>query len=106
MLTIFSGSISVLLEPLDLFIDNFLNFTLLILIQFTSKLLFVTQLVLKTVSIALEFVSGLNFTLECGIFLSKLLSVVDHPFDVLRAESVIVIGNCDLLFVSGSLVLS
>ena len=41
---------------------------------------------------------------ELGILLSKLLSVVDHLLDVLRAKPVVVDVDGDLLLVSGTLV--
>merc|ERR1719443_2021284 len=95
----------VILQPLDLLVDNFFNFALLVIAQLATKLLLVTELVLETVGITLQLVPSLDLALELGVLLSELLGVIDHPLDVLRAQPVVVVGNGDLLLVTGTLVL-
>merc|ERR1719367_1169060 len=103
---ILSFRISILLQPFDLLIDNFLNFALLIFTQFSTKLLLVTELILQAVSVAFQFISGFNLALESSIFLSKLFSIIDHSLNVFGAESVVVVCDGDLLLVTSALVLS
>merc|ERR1719410_458702 len=71
----------------------------------SSKLLLVTELVLQTVGIAFQFISGLDLALQSSVFLSKLLRIVDHSLDILGAQSVVVVSDGNLLLVAGALVL-
>merc|ERR1719468_950491 len=104
-LQVLGGGIGVILQPLDLLIDDLFNFALLVIAQLTTELFLVTELVLETVGIALRLVPSLNLALELGVLLSELLGVIDHPLDVLGAQPVVVVGDGDLLLVTGTLVL-
>merc|ERR1711902_169699 len=105
-LEVLGGGVSIIFKPLDLLVDDLLNLTLLVIAQLATEFLFVTTLVLEAGGIALKLVPSLYLALELGILLSELLSIVDHPLDVLRAEPVVVVGDGDLLLVAGTLVLS
>merc|ERR1711971_489644 len=105
-LQVLGGGVSIIFKPLDLFVNYFFNLTLLVIAQLATEFLLVIELVLQAIGIALKLVPSLDLALELGILLSKLLGVIDHLLDVLRAKPVVVIGDGDLLLVAGTLVLS
>merc|ERR1719193_1964218 len=77
-LHLFCISLCIFFQPGNLFINNLFNLLLVLITKFTTQFLFVAQLILKTVSITLQFITSLNFTLQLGVFISKLLGIIDH----------------------------
>merc|ERR1712119_263779 len=98
-LEVLSLGLGIVLQPLDLLVDDLLNFALLVFAQLASQLLLVSDPILQTVGVALELIPSLNLALQGGILLGKLLGIVDHPLDVLGAESVVVLGHRPLSLV-------
>ncbi|KAF1748048.1 hypothetical protein GCK72_024515 [Caenorhabditis remanei] len=105
LLKFFSGCISVGSEPRDGLIDGFLNGLLVILIKLSSEFFLVSDLVLEGIGVGFKLVTGLGLLLDQFVILSELLGVIDHALNVFGAESVLVVGDGDLVLVSGSLIL-
>lgn len=74
--------------------------------KFATQLFFVSDLVLQRVGVAFQLVSGVDALLELFVFFSELLGIVDHPFDLLGGQAILVIGNCNLILVPCTLVFS
>merc|ERR1719341_3032774 len=102
---IFSRSILILLQPGDLLVDHLLDLALLVVAQLATQLLLVRELILQTVSITFKFIPGLDLSLQSCVLISELLSIVDHSLDVFWGQSVLVIGDSDLLLRASALVL-
>merc|ERR1711994_690699 len=78
-LQLISLGLCIFLKPTDLLVDNLLNLLLLLVAQLSAKLFFVANLVLQTISIALQLISRLHSTLQLGVLVGKLLCVIYHP---------------------------
>ncbi|KAF1766531.1 hypothetical protein GCK72_006488 [Caenorhabditis remanei] len=51
-----------------------------------------------------SFVSRFNLLLDCLIVSGKLIGVVDHTLDIFRTQTIVIVGDGDLVLVSGSFV--
>merc|ERR1719193_978579 len=101
---LFCICLCIFFQPGNLFINNLFNLLLVLITKFTTQFLFVAQLILKTVSITLQFITSLNFTLQLGVFISKLLGIIDHSLNIFGGQSILVIGDGNFLLVIGALV--
>merc|ERR1712193_218256 len=79
--------VCVALEELESFIDDTLDSLLLFLRELVLHL-FVTQCVLDLEAVVLEAILGINSLAGLLIFFLEALSILDHLFDLLGAESV------------------
>lgn len=103
-LKLLGGSVLVLVEPLGDLIDLLLDFGFVSLIELVLELR-VIQRGLHAVSKGLELVLRLD-ALRLGLILSAvLLSILDHLFNLIFAQTALVVGNGDVLLVAVGLVL-
>ncbi len=93
------------LQPLDLLLDGLVDGLLVVGRQLAAQLLFVTDLVLQGVGVALQLVAGVNTLLQLLVLISEALGLVHHALDVLGGQSVLVVGDGDLVLVACALVL-
>ncbi|KAK6305302.1 hypothetical protein J4Q44_G00240820, partial [Coregonus suidteri] len=98
-------SLLVRLHPLNLLLYCFLNGFLVLGRQLAAQLLLVADLVLERVGVAFKLVTGINALLQLLVLVGEALSVVDHALNVLRRQTVLVVGDGDLVLVARSLVL-
>ncbi len=103
-LEILCFSLSVVLQPLDLLINDTFDFLLLGIRELSTQLFLVTNLVLERVDVGFELVAGLDALLELLVLIGELLSIMDHPLDVFGCQTVLVVGDCDLFLVASTLV--
>ncbi len=93
------------LQPLNLLLDGLLDGLLVIGRQLATQLLFVPDLVLQGVGVALQLVAGVDALLQLLVIISEVFSLVHHALDVLGGQPVLVIGDGDLVLVACALVL-
>ncbi len=73
--------------------------------SFAAQLLFVPNLVLQGVGVALQLVAGVDALLQLLVIISEAFGLVHHALDVLGGQSVLVVGDGDLVLVARALVL-
>ncbi|EZA53142.1 NAD-specific glutamate dehydrogenase, partial [Ooceraea biroi] len=95
----------IVLQPLDLLLDRLLHRGLVRVAHLRAELLLVGQLVLERVRVRLEVVARLHALLQLLVVVSELLRVLDHPFDVIRRQTVLIVCDNDLFAVAGALIL-
>merc|ERR1719193_1615299 len=103
-LHLFCISLCIFFQPGNLFIDNLFNLLLIFITKLATQFFLIAQLILKTVSITLQFITSLNFALQLGIFISKLFSIIDHSLNIFGGQSILVISDGNFLLVIGALV--
>lgn len=94
------------LHPLNGLLHCLLDGFLVLIRQLAAKLLLVTDLVLQRVGVALQLITGINPLLQLLVFISKTLCIIHHALDVLWRQAILVICDCDLIFVARAFVLS
>jgi len=100
-----SISTIVALEPLKTFLGSLLNSSFLLIGEDILEL-FLLQSVLHLEAVVLECVLSLDLLLDELILSLVLLGIIDHSLDFFLGESTLIVGNGDLLSLSGSLILS
>lgn len=109
----------VAVQPADGGIDGFSQSRLVLVAQLSSELLLIINLVLERIGVGLQSVTSFDLEqkdehndmrlvcyllLDLLVVIGVLLGVVDHALDVFWAQSVLVVGDGDLVLVSGSLI--
>lgn len=93
------------LQPLDLLLDSLLDGLLVFGRQLAAQLLFVPDLVLQGIGVALQLVAGVDALLQLLVIVGEALGLVHHALNVLGRQSVLVVGDGDLVLVARALVL-
>jgi hypothetical protein len=102
-LELLSGSLLVIIEPLDGFIDSLSELGLVISLELTTNVL-ILESVAEVVSIRLETVLGSNTGSGSFIFSLVLLGFGNHTLNIFLGKTTLIVGDGDLVGLSGGLI--
>jgi hypothetical protein len=99
-----TGAGTVLLDPLASLLDGFENGLLIVIVEFATKTLLVTELRLETVDEGGEGVEGLNLLALNLVLSGELLGFTKHAVDLLLGETTLLVLDGDRFRLASSLV--
>ena len=89
-------------KPVFSICEGFGNGVFIVHVQLVGQLVLIFNGVAHLIDVVLECVLSVNAFLDQLVFLSELLSVFDHLFNLLLGETTLVVGDRDVFLFAGS----